>query len=230
MSSCQQSVDRHVSHRVHDLAVHQMYYRGEFRKELGDDYVESYSTVDERIPRILRLPDCAVWRACPTYSPRGKGGPRRRTTNCWVCGGGRDGLKHPHRRAAGREHCLGTGQPNLTGRWISVQLAMIERLLLQYGELHESSLQAAVSTMFRDTPSLAWTSMMTAEPSASTYCLAPQQSATSVFTLLRGAIRAPSLFLQLYGDCWGTTSRSNTPPIHRRFQKYIARADSYPFP
>ncbi len=104
------------------------YWRGELRADLARDYAENYFPSDERIPRLLRLPDRRVVRVTDIYTERElKLSP---TFNELLRrAGARDGLNIRMDGPVGIHICWALANPTTSGGWSSEQIEMIERLL-----------------------------------------------------------------------------------------------------
>ncbi|MXX11789.1 MAG: helix-turn-helix transcriptional regulator [Nitrospira sp. SB0667_bin_9] len=106
----------------------QFYYHGESYEELGREYATVFFPQDERIPRLMRLPDCHIahvtnlWTAqelktSPTYHDL-----LRRTT-------GRDGLNIRMDGPNGLDILWALADPTESAGWNSRQIKRIECLL-----------------------------------------------------------------------------------------------------
>ena len=66
-------VDRHArgpDRGLPEWLFDECYFRGELRAELGRDYVEDFFPHDERVPRLMQLPDRRVAHVSTLYSER----------------------------------------------------------------------------------------------------------------------------------------------------------------
>ena len=103
------------------------YWRGILREDIGRDYAENYFPSDERIPRLLRLPDRRVVRVTDIYTPR-----ELRTSSTYNellrRADARDGLNIRMDGPHGIHICWALANPTTPG-WSSEQIEMIERLL-----------------------------------------------------------------------------------------------------
>ena len=106
----------------------QVYYRGDFPKEMREEYVRHYFPRDERIPRILRLPDCHVAHVPDLLTAR-----ERKTSPTYHEGLVRwlsqDGLNIRMDGPQGANIVWALADSTRPDGWSSAQLAMIERLL-----------------------------------------------------------------------------------------------------
>ena len=106
----------------------QMYSRGEPRPDFREDYLKNYFAHDERVPRVLQLPDSLVVRAHDVYTDA-----ERRTSPTYnellVRNGAQDGLQIRLDGPDGLDIVWVTGDPAGSDGWSSGQLRMIERLL-----------------------------------------------------------------------------------------------------
>ena len=106
----------------------QMFFHGEPRPDFREDYLKNYFAHDERVPRVLGLPDGQVVRAHDVYSEA-----ERRTSPTYnellVRNTAQDGLQIRLEGPDGLDIVWVTGDPTGPGGWNSAQLGMIERLL-----------------------------------------------------------------------------------------------------
>ena len=98
------------------------------RPDFREDYLKNYFAHDERVPRVLQLPDSLVVRAHDVYTDA-----ERRTSPTYnellVRNGAQDGLQIRLDGPDGLDIVWVTGDPAGSDGWSSGQLRMIERLL-----------------------------------------------------------------------------------------------------
>ena len=106
----------------------QMFSRGEPRPDFREDYLANYFAHDERVPRVLQLPDRQVVRAHDVYTEA-----ERRTSPTYnellVRNGAQDGLQIRLDGPDGLDIVWVTGDSAGSDGWNSAQLRMIDRLL-----------------------------------------------------------------------------------------------------
>ncbi len=106
----------------------QMYARGEPRPEWREDYVTNYLAIDERVPRILQLPDRHVVTAHDVFTET-----ELRTSPTYnellVRTGAQHGLQIRLDGPDGLDIVWVTGDSARSDGWTSDQLRMMERLL-----------------------------------------------------------------------------------------------------
>ena len=106
----------------------QMYERGEPRPEWRDDYVTNYLPIDERVPRILQLPDRQIVTAHDVFTDT-----ELRTSPTYnellVRTGAQHGLQIRLDGPDGLNIVWVTGDSDRSDGWSSTQLRVIERLL-----------------------------------------------------------------------------------------------------
>ena len=104
------------------------YWRGELREDLGRDYAENYFPRDERIPRLLQLPDRRVVRVTDIYTERElKTSPTY--NELLVRAGARDGLNIRMDGPDGIHIVWALANPTTADGWSAEQITMIKRLL-----------------------------------------------------------------------------------------------------
>ena len=104
------------------------YWHGELREDLGRDYAENYFLRDERIPRLMQLPDQQIVPVTDIYTPREL--LTSPTYNELLRrAGARDGLNIRLDGADGIHIVWALADPTTAGGWNSEQLTMIKRLL-----------------------------------------------------------------------------------------------------
>ena len=120
-------VDGHSRNRPEWL-FDRLYYHGEGRPDIAQEYVEDFFAIDERIPRLMRLPDQHVvhvtdlltepeLRNSPTYNDALLRADCQNSLNLRM--DGPDGL----------DILMGLADPTEPGGWNSGNIEMIERLL-----------------------------------------------------------------------------------------------------
>ena len=112
------------------LLFDQVYYRGELRTDLRDDYVNNYFAQDERVPRVMRLPDSQMVRACDVYTElERKASPTY--NELLVRTGARNGLQMRMDLDGPNELDIVwvTANPSGPDGWNTSQIDMIQRLL-----------------------------------------------------------------------------------------------------
>ena len=106
----------------------QMYYRGELVDDLRDDYVNNYFPHDERVPRVLHLPDSRMIRARDAYTEA-----ELKTSATYnellIRNAARNGLQMRMDGPDGLDIVWVTANPTGPDGWHAAQLGMIERLL-----------------------------------------------------------------------------------------------------
>ena len=106
----------------------QMFSHGEPRPDFREDYLKNYFAIDERVPRVLQLPDARVVRAHEVYTEA-----ERRISPTYnellVRNQAQDGLQIRLDGPDGLHIVWVTGDPTGKGGWNFAQLRMIERLL-----------------------------------------------------------------------------------------------------
>ena len=104
------------------------YYRGERRQDMEREYFEVYHPVDERLPRLRRLPDSQLVRVRDLYS-----GEELRTSPVYNEGlpriGSQNGLNVRLDGPAGMRIVWAFADPIGAGGWQPAQIAFIKRLL-----------------------------------------------------------------------------------------------------
>ena len=102
-------------------------YRGERNTELVREYFSTYHHLDERLPRLRRLPDSQLVRVADLYSE-----PERKTSPVYndllVRGESRNGLNVRLDGPEGSRIVWFTADP-VDGCWSSAQVELLERLL-----------------------------------------------------------------------------------------------------
>ena len=105
-----------------------LYYRGQRREDLEREYLEDYYPIDERIPRVRRLPDSRLVHITDLYTA-GELKTSPAYNEAFSRGDYQDSLSV---RLDGPDGCYitwGLGDPVASGGWGSSEVAMIERLL-----------------------------------------------------------------------------------------------------
>ena len=121
------TVDGHARNRPEWL-FDRLFYRGESRADIAQDYVDNFFTIDERIPRVIRLPDRHVvhvthlytereLKVSPTYNDALRRYDCQASLNIRM--DGPDGL----------DILMGLADPTEPGGWNSDNIGMIEQLL-----------------------------------------------------------------------------------------------------
>ena len=104
------------------------YWHGDVREDLGRDYAENYFPRDERIPRLMRLPDQQIVPVTDIYTQR-----ELRTSPTYNemlrRAGARDGLNIRMDGPDGLHIVWALANPTTADGWNSEQIAMIESLL-----------------------------------------------------------------------------------------------------
>ena len=104
------------------------YWHGELREDLGREYAEDYFPRDERIPRLMQLPDQQIVPVTDIYTPH-----ELRTSPTYNellrRAGARDGLNIRMDGPDGIHIIWALANPTTTGGWNSEQIAMIGSLL-----------------------------------------------------------------------------------------------------
>ena len=102
--------------------------RGEFREDIARDYVENYLSRDERMPRLLRLPDRRLVHVTGIFTER-----ELRTSATYneflLRWAGGDGLNVRMDGPAGLHILMALADPTASGGWSTEQITMVERLL-----------------------------------------------------------------------------------------------------
>ena len=120
-------VDSHARNRPEWL-FDRLYYRGESRADIAQEYVADFFPIDERIPRLMQLPDRHVVHCTSLFSERElKQSPTYNDAlhraNC------RDSLNLRMDGPEGLDILMGLADPTESGGWNSGNIRMIERLL-----------------------------------------------------------------------------------------------------
>ena len=104
------------------------YYRGERRPDMEHEYFTVYHRIDERLPRLRKLPDSRPVRAADLYTDH-----ELKTSaayNEWLRrAGAQNGLNVRMDGPDGSRIVWGTSDPVKGGGWGSAQTGMIDRLL-----------------------------------------------------------------------------------------------------
>ena len=104
------------------------YYHGEHAGELARDYIENFFPSDERVPRLMRLPDRKIVRMADLYNAS-----ELKTSSTYNDllrrTGARDGLNVRMDGPDGLNIVWVMADPSGTEGWSSRQIRMIERLL-----------------------------------------------------------------------------------------------------
>ena len=110
------------------LLFDQFWSHGESLQEQRDDYVNNYFWRDERVPRVLNMPDSRIVMAPQTYTEA-----ERKTSPTYnellVRNRAQNGLQIRLDGPDGLHIVWVTGDPTGPGGWTSAQLGMVERLL-----------------------------------------------------------------------------------------------------
>lgn len=110
-----------------DISFSRLFYRGEHNTELEREYFNTYYHVDERVPRVRRLPDSQIARVPDLYSES-----ERKSSPVYnealVRGECQNGLNVRLDGPEGSELAWATSDP-IDGSWSSAQLDLLERLL-----------------------------------------------------------------------------------------------------
>ena len=105
-----------------------LYYRGQRREDLEREYLEDYYPIDERVPRVRRLPDSRLVHITDLYTA-GELKTSPAYNEAFPRADYQDSLSV---RLDGSDGCYitwGLGDPVASGGWGSSRIAMIERLL-----------------------------------------------------------------------------------------------------
>ena len=105
-----------------------LYYRGQRREDLEREYLEDYYPIDERVPRVRRLPDSRLVHITDLYTA-GELKTSPAYNDAFSRADYQDSLSV---RLDGSDGCYitwGLGDPMASDGWGSSRIAMIERLL-----------------------------------------------------------------------------------------------------
>ena len=104
------------------------YFRGQRRQDLEHEYFTTYHPMDERLPRVRRLPDSQISRARDLYTDHEL--KTSVTYNEWLPrAGAQNSLNVRMGVPDGSRIVWTTADPTEAGGWGSAQIEMIERLL-----------------------------------------------------------------------------------------------------
>ena len=120
-------VDSHARNRPEWL-FDRLFYHGVGRQDISQEYVEDFFATDERIPRLMRLPDRRVAHVTDLYAERElKVSP---TYNDFLLGADcQDSLNIRMDGPDGLDILIGLADPTEPGGWNSGNIEMIERIL-----------------------------------------------------------------------------------------------------
>ncbi len=105
-----------------------LYYRGQRRPDLEREYLEVYHPIDERIPRVRRLPDSRLVRTTDLYTAEElKTSPAY--NEALLKGHFQDGLNVRLKLEEGSHLAWGLGDSVNPDGWGTSQLALVKRLL-----------------------------------------------------------------------------------------------------
>ena len=120
-------VDGHARNRP-DWLFDRLYYHGESRADIAQEYVNDFFSIDERIPRLMRLPDRHVIHVTNLLTDRElKNSPTY--NDALLRADCQDSLNLRMDGPDGLDILMGLADPTEPGGWSSDNVKMIERIL-----------------------------------------------------------------------------------------------------